>query len=416
MSVARVGDLLYVRNDYGVGGLPHVEVVDAAAGKSIRQLPIGVPAPDWSAIYTAQASGGKTTLRAIDPTTASVTGQTTVDGVYDVAGTSPNGTWLVLQWQPSQAEAKAFDGNGRWQSRYVVIDRTLVGSSKAIALDGKFSFDAIDNRGTSLFLIEYQSPGVSSGPLPYQVRLYDLATRALEPGAIVDKTNTEVMSGDRHAAVFSPDGNWVYTLYRNDVSGPFIHALNLSEHFAVCVDLPTTGKGDFEKQLLWSLAMTKDGQTLYAANGALGVVATVDLKSLSVAHTAQLPLAQAAVARDPLAQLRDLLAPTAEAKRVLLGGAALTPDGRILFAIAEKGVLAIDTADLKLRGRYQSDWALDSLALSPDGARLYVVDAERAAVVALNPSSGEMLSTVRGASHPWAVLRVQSIGESAKAG
>jgi hypothetical protein len=84
----------------------------------------------------------------------------------------------------------------------------------------------------------------------------------------------------------------------------------------------------------------------------------------------------------------------------------MSPDGRGLFVIAEKGLLAIDPVDLTLRSHFLADWTLDSVAVNPDGSRLYVVSAERATVLALGPVTGETLATVKGAEHPAGILHV----------
>jgi YVTN family beta-propeller protein len=153
------------------------------------------------------------------------------------------------------------------------------------------------------------------------------------------------------------------------------------------------------------VGMTREGRTGHAANGALGLIAEVNLGQLRVARTATLPVGTHAQ-QGLLDGLARELFPTAEAKRLLQGGAALSPDGQSLFVIAEKGLLAIETAGLTLRRSFLPDWTLDSVVVSPGGSRVYVVSAERGLVMALDPSTGETLATIRGADHPWGVLRV----------
>jgi YVTN family beta-propeller protein len=89
-----------------------------------------------------------------------------------------------------------------------------------------------------------------------------------------------------------------------------------------------------------------------------------------------------------------------------MGGSALSPDGRTLFVIGDKGLFAIDADDFTLRGHYLPDWTLDSVGINPDGSRLFVVSAERKTVLALDSATGQMLATIHGAEHPWGVLRV----------
>ena len=152
--------------------------------------------------------------------------------------------------------------------------------------------------------------------------------------------------------------------------------------------------------------MRPDGKTLYAANGALGLVAEVSVDELSVIRTATIPTPSTSV----ISRLSALLeAPVAEAKRILIGGAALSSDGSTLFVLAEKGLLAVNTKDLTLRGRYLMDTTLDSIAVSPAGDRLYVVSAEQSKIMQVSAMNGAMLGEVSGVKKPWGVLHVVAL-------
>jgi len=52
-------------------------------------------------------------------------------------------------------------------------------------------------------------------------------------------------------------------------------------------------------------------------------------------------------------------------------------------------------------------WPLDSIAASPDGARLYAVSAEKGKLLLLDAATGRMVKEIAGASHPWSVLGVE---------
>ncbi len=401
-----IHDRLYVRDGYG-SPTERLVVIDAATGTRERDLPLGVPSPDWSTLYTVEQGKGATTVYAVDVKTGQTLRQTRVEGDYDLTyvdidgrpgGLSPNGHWLVLTPVLTGVQADQ-------PTRFAVLDTAFNQPPRLITLDSNFWFDAISDDGSALYLIERYSTGDSAA---YQVRLYDLAQGKLLPGAIADKTSTEAMSGYRQSSIASLDGEWLYSLYWQNSKGPFIHALNLTDRYAVCIDLPSEWIGGGEKDLLWSLAMTPDGKTLYAVNAALGFVAQVDTAQLSVQRTATLPV-PSAMAPDLLTRLARRLAPTAEAKRILIGGAALSPDGRTLFALGEKGLLAINTSDLAVQGRYLADWTLDSLALSPDGARLYVISAEQSKIVELDPATGMIVTEVAGASHPWGIWHTLNV-------
>ncbi len=162
-----------------------------------------------------------------------------------------------------------------------------------IDLEGTFEFDAIDNTGTRLYVIEYTN--VTQGY--YRVRVYEVAAGKLGDYTIIDKGGSgtpDPMSGVRLSGVFSPDGNWLYSVYARQGSGAFVHALNLTQPFAFCLDLPDDGSPT--DAFHWSLALTADGKHLYAANGAMGSVMQIDNLDgydASIVRTKQIGLAGA---------------------------------------------------------------------------------------------------------------------------
>jgi len=412
---AAANDRLFVRDGYGAS-TDRLSVMDARSGTRLRDMPFGVSTPDWSVLYTTPWDAEQTIVRALNPLTGQTIRETSVSGRYTLpemgiagafGGLSPNGNWLALERKPGYAIDATDTSHAR--SHLVVLDTAFAQPPKRVELDGNFAFDALSSNGASLYLLETVPRDSTSTPTPglgYKVRLYDLTTGVLQPGVVVDKTAiAETMSGTRQSSVVSADGQWVYSLYLNQAKGPFIHMLNLDGRFAICVFLPTTGKEDFEKLLLWSLAQTKDGRSLYAVNGALGIVAEVDPAQLSVRRSVTIPTTSA---RQPalIARVGAWLLPHTSAKRILSGGATLTPDGRTLFIIADRGLLAVNTADLTLRGRSLADWPLDSIAASPDGVRLYAVSAEKGKLLLLDAATGKMITEIAGASHPWSILGV----------
>lgn len=409
-------DRLYIRDGNG-SPANRLSVIDAGSGTRVQDLPLGVPSPDWSTLYVTERGIEQTTLRALSPQTGQALREITITGRFalpdeGVAGTSrglsPNGRWLALDSYPAYAvnAANTID----MQSHLAVIDTAFAQPPKYVDLNGDFSFDALSNDGASLYLIETLPPtGTATPGLGYKVRLYDVRTATLQPGVVVDKTAiAQTMSGTRQSTVVSPDGQWVYSLYLNQAKGPFIHMLNLNGRFSVCIFLPTTDKEDIAKQLLWSLAQTRDGQRLYAVNGALGIVSEVDPNQLQVRRTVTLPMAAASTS-GIVARVGNWLIPSASAKGgAHSGGAALTPDGTILFVIAEHGLFAVTTSDLALRGHYLSDMPLNSINLSPDGVRLYAVSEgkNKNTLLSLDAASGGTIKEIAGATHPWGVLGV----------
>ncbi|MGE5601430.1 MAG: hypothetical protein ACM30E_00160, partial [Nitrososphaerales archaeon] len=260
----------------------------------------------------------------------------------------------------------------------------------------------------SLYLIEVLENRTNFAPT-YQVRRYDLAAGRLDDQPVVDKSEPGPMNGNRMTAAPSADGVWLYSLYTRDTEGPFVHVLNLKDRYAVCVDLPFAAGagGAFESGMLWSLALSPDGRTLYAVNGLLGQVAAIDTQSFEM-RSATLPK-PAAQAPGLLARIGRRLFPSAEAKRLIHGGAALSPDGQTLFAVEEQGLAAIATGDLTLQSQYMARWPLSSLAVSPDGAALYAVSAESRTLLRLAlPLAKDAAEPERIATkiRPAAIMRV----------
>jgi hypothetical protein len=387
-AVATPGDRLFVRELSGDAG-ERLAVIDSTSGARQRELPPGVIAPDWSTLYTAAPAGGQTRVEALDLATGDVLRSITIDGRYDLpmvtpdsvlGGLAPGGGWLALA--ASQA--------GRTQ--FAVLDTAFKQPPRTAELTGLFHFDGLSADGRSLYLTE------SLGADPngkYQVRRYDLGMAQLDPNVIVAKGESEVMNGVRQAAVASRDGAWLYSLYLNPEHGPFIHALNLNIPLAFCLDLPKSAKADLARQARWSLVLSADGRRLYAANGAIGQVAEVDVGGdfPTIARTSALFDAPAGAANLP-AQASGL--------------SALSPDGSLLYTLGDAGLLVIDTKPLALRGRYLADWSLDGLAISPDGARLYAASAAKGKIVRLDPRAGTIVAEVPAAGAPAGVVYVLS--------
>ena len=258
-------------------------------------------------------------------------------------------------------------------------------------MPGYFTYDVLAPGGTVLYLIEHHVPGNIA---QYRVRAFDLASFKLREGIIAEKgTNQTTMEGYQGQQVAGSGGLWVYTLYRNDHHGPFVHALETTNGVAVCIDLPQEGKEYDGPGRLWALVLSPDGRTLYAVNAALGHIAEIDTQGQKVRRAVTLP----AVGAQPAASWRTPL-----------GGAALSPDGAILFALGETGVLAIDRRTFKLRGHLASDWIFAGIAPSADGARLYAVSAERGRIVALDPATGASVAELAGGNQPWGILWVET--------
>src|SRR5207249_4000429 len=184
---------------------------------------------------------------------------------------TPDGRHLALMNSP-------YKTNDEWIIKLAVVGTESGALEASTELRGQstYNFLTFAPDGRTLFLEQYGEGAtrtrgfdVASG------KLFDLAGDGL------------VTTGFRTAAVLSPDGR---TMYRFDAGRqttnctstdgptcvpnavpPSVVALDLIGRRATILRLPNAQQSDdFEKYMLWSLTMTPDGATLYAANPALG--------------------------------------------------------------------------------------------------------------------------------------------------
>ena len=415
-SAAR--DVVYVRSNGGAS--PVILAIDARTGETLRTLNDGAISADSATVYWSESvSGGtKTTIHASDLATGKETRAFTVDGDIRPAGNpetfSPlagdgrltrDGRSLALMNSPYKLD-------GEWITR-IVIANTVTGTVESAAdFRGQttYGFITFSPDGRSAFLEQY-------GDGATRMRVLDVATRKLADLSGAGLTTT----GFRTAAVLSPDGRWLFridsgasTTNCTSTDGPrctpngtppYVVALDLLARRATQIMLPASQlTDDFEKYMLWSLAITADGATLYATNPALGAIDELDARQLSLRRTAQIPVARAG--DDALAAIWRALLPVADAKRYLIGGAALSPDGGTLYAAAHDGIVTIDTASLTSRGAFwQRSHQFDTLRLTSDGRRLYAMDNQAGTLVIMDTSSGASLGEVKLRYAP-AILRI----------
>ena len=377
------------------GGSERITVRDTASGALERELPLGTPAPDWSRYYTVTSPAGSGRLTAIDPSSGRTMAQVAIPAGFALpslgyqgptAGLSPSGKWLALT---DNGRATS----GKLVTSFLVGASSLSGSFKTVRVDGDFAFDALSDTGQSLYLIQRMGD-----PNHYQVRLLDVSSGTLVEHPVIDKREAaEPMNGIRGDSVADAQGAFVFTVYARE-AGPFIHALPLDQPFAWCIDLPATVASDMEEQFHWSLAFNHQRSILYAINGSTGRIAEIAPDSLpKVERVGQ-------VALNPSHSLLAGFVTDADAKGAKIGGAAISADGRTLFALGNTGIVAVDTATLKVRQRILDGESVDSLRLSTDGQWLYAAGASTSKVWQINPSTGAVSGEVAGTTNPWALL------------
>jgi hypothetical protein len=190
-----------------------------------------------------------------------------------LGGLSQDARTLVLQAVPG--------GYPTAVSRFVVVDASGRRPPREVRLRGSFAFDALSPDGRALYLVQDLRSSLFQ---TYAVRVYDLATRRLDPRPLVDRREHEwVMQGRPLARATSRRGDWVYTLYAGGPH-PFVHALHASARAAVCIDLPR-GVAVLPEPGLW--LASHDTRLVVVARGRR--VATIDAGRLRVLRGAARP-------------------------------------------------------------------------------------------------------------------------------
>ncbi len=404
-ALAPRGDLIFAR---AMEQDAELVVIDADTGKTLRRFPGGVPSPDWSLVYRAEFSSGNTLLRAIDTSTGVTLRERVLTGRYlyelplvglgEAAGLSPNGQWLALRARGADNVTK---------SAFLVVDTDLRAPSTLVELPGDFAYDAVASSGSTLYLEEHVYPGRPSGA-GYRIRAYDLRAGQLLAGAIADKGTSGDMAGTRVAALPSPDGQWVYSLYTRP-DKPFIHALNMTDKYSVCLFLPSKSTGNGEEQLAWSFTPSPDGRRAYAVNALMGVVAEVDRMSAQITHSATFSVVRADEPSLPEALLRWFV-PIAEAKAEGFSHAVVSPDGKTLYLTGDFGrrILALSTKTLEVTKRIATSTPVMGLGVSRDGTRLYAIANDGRSLLRMDARSGDALGSAWLETRALRILRVAS--------
>ena len=412
-------DVLYVRSNGGAYAT--ILAIDARTGQTHRTMNDGAVSADGGTVYWPESVGGgtKTAIHLTDLASGKELRSFTVDGDLRPAGNpeslnpvagdgrlTNDGRHLALMNIPYKLD-------GDWLTKLAVVNTETGAIESAAEFRGQrtYGFVAFAPDGRSLFL-EQRGDGAT------RMRVYDVAT-----GTLLDPSGQGLTTtGFRTAAVLSPDRRWMFRLDAGspttnctstdgpactpNSSPPYVVALDLTTRRATQLTLPAAqGSGEFEKYMLWSLTITPDGSTLYATNPALGVIDEVDARQMRLRRTA--PITVARSGDDVLTTIARFFFPVADAKRYLIGGATLSPDGRTLYAAAHDGLSVIDTASLASRAVWQQAHQFDTLRLSSDGRRLYAMDNMAGKLVIIDTTTGASLGEIRLQYVP-AILRIDS--------
>jgi hypothetical protein len=301
---------------------------ELTSGRMRFALPAGIASADGRRYVVATRRHLVTTLWIYDLRAGRGLGGRVVRGGWNLGAVSGNGRWVGLV-RPAR---------GATQVRLFDLRRR---ERQTFSLKGWFDIDAVANDGRRVFLIQYVKAG-------YLIRFFDLGRRRLAARVLTE--GGEPMAGTAWGAVASPDGRRLMTLYLRGDRAAEVHTLDLARGTAVCIDLPRGNAGALRS---YTLALGADRRTLYAANAALGLVATIDLARLRVVRVVRFPM-------------RTSGEPASRA-------AAVSHDGRTMYFAAGRNIYAYDAAYRTVRGAYDAGAAAAALAFTPDDRTLRVV-------------------------------------------
>ncbi len=246
------------------GGGPAQAPTYAAKGQ------VGTPTRNRDTLYLATPGAATTQVAAVAPASRAVLRASTIPGRWALPaiglakvpdGLSGDGSTLVLQ-----------EVGGRHTiSRFAVLDSAMRKPAQVAVLHGWFDYDAVSPDGGTLYLIEHLA---ANDLLHYRVRSYEVANRQLDEAIVVDKRELDEASMQGLPNTRVSDGGWAWTLYRSP-KGPFIHALDLGQKFAVCIDLPAKARSSDRVARLWTLTYDEPSGELHAANTALHLAVRV---------------------------------------------------------------------------------------------------------------------------------------------
>ncbi len=318
-----------------------IHAYDTRTRRRAFALPPGLASADGRWHFAARSARDGTKLTRYSVQTGRSTASFSIPGRRTLAGVSPTGQWLALSRRTARATLIATVGGVRG------------GLAQVERLDGEFEVETLSAEGTRLFLIQHLG---RPKPQRYVVRLYDVSRSTLRPQPLRDPTIRGLMTGYAWSGIASPNGRWLLTLYLDTARRHgFIHSLDLVRNRAVCIGLPTL-HGRFESLKQYSLTLSPDGKTVFAANPALGVVAAVDLAKQRVVRTARF---------------------TARAGPARRSGAAtsgaISRNGRTLYFSNGRELWAYDAAFGRVRGPYRTRRELDGFGFGPRDRQLYAV-------------------------------------------
>lgn len=391
------GEVLYVLDGYNAGSAANNQRIVAfhpeASSTALASLPAGLTSQDHQRLYVAAPQGNQTRITIYNTQTAAALNTFIIPGAYstgmsgyETGAISPDGRWLALRQVSVDLS----------ETTIVLVDTQARKVVKTEHLSGDFDLDALSPHAQTLYLLQKTNDAQHH----YYVRAYDVQADQLDEAIIVDKTELDEtsMQGQALTRQMAPDGSTSYTLYINQQENEaFIHILPLDDrpnlYLARCIDLPVGSTPALLKD--YTLALSPDGSTLYAANTALGTVTSVMVKADYI-----FDIQPGTTYRFRANEIN------AQGTVTPYNGAVVSPDQQILYLAGVDGLWALSTGDSHILGHYLSGQAFTSAALSADGRTLYAVSPGQG-IVLFDLTSGQTEQTVRGpAQAPWGIAWV----------
>ena len=292
-----------------------VHAYDTKSGRRAFRLPAGVASASGLWHISARKSAATTWVTAYFLPRGEPVRSWPIRGRWAVAGVAPSGRWIALV---------------RHRTEIRIVDRDRGRIVHGTTLRGNFEVEALSADGRRLFLVQHLDSR------RYLVRLFDVERARLKTQALRASGAGAPMVGYAWNGIASPDGRWLLTLYLNTRHNhAFVHALDIANAKAACVDLPS-GHGTIAPLKSYMLTLSPDRRTLFAANPAIGVVATLDLRTLRTTRVAR--FTPSAAARPS----RSMLAGT------------ISRDGRTVYFSDGRDLWAFDAAYNRVRGPYRT--------------------------------------------------------------
>lgn len=361
--------LLLVRPEGAVGS---AIAFDKATRQPRFMLTPGLLTGDGKHYYSAYARLGKTAFYEFDLGTGLILKSYAMDGEWALSKSSLTGHWLAFVKIPPKADEKQVAANA-WQeeaplkwgisgaanpnkesdTELQIYDTAAGRVARNIVLAGDYEVDTVSDDGKTLYLIHHF-------PDHYVVETFDIMTGTLE-GEVNRKGEDEVMAGYAQGAVMTPDGKWLLTLYVSTARDEaFIHALDVAEKFAVCIDLPSEN-GSVDSLRQYALSISPDGRKMFATNAALGIVAEIVPEELQVTRQVHFtPSSRGAVAYDESSSQ-----------------SVVADDGSTVFFTNGWEVWAYETGIGNVRSLGNIGTPIVGLGVGEDGKRLYVANASQ---------------------------------------